>query len=81
MYFKWPNNKGPIMAYLANCGSVTCDKYNIASAKWFKIDQKGLRYNAETNVTDWAQNDLCMFSKLFSQHLQVISSSLFFSLR
>ncbi|KNZ76499.1 Cellulose-growth-specific protein, partial [Termitomyces sp. J132] len=37
----WPHNTGPLMTYLASCGSTTCDKFDSTKAKWFKIDQQG----------------------------------------
>ncbi|KAJ6460071.1 glycosyl hydrolase family 61-domain-containing protein, partial [Mycena vitilis] len=37
----WPHVVGPIMTYLADCGDVTCDKFDVATAEWFKIDQQG----------------------------------------
>ncbi|KIM36323.1 lytic polysaccharide monooxygenase [Hebeloma cylindrosporum] len=51
---KWPHNTGPMLTYLASCGSTTCDKFNPANAKWFKIQQIG-RKNGNG---DWAQADL-----------------------
>ncbi|KAF8728398.1 hypothetical protein AX14_006699 [Amanita brunnescens Koide BX004] len=37
----WPHNTGPIMTYLANCGSVPCSQYNPMPAEWFLIDRQG----------------------------------------
>jgi hypothetical protein len=37
----WPHNTGPLMAYMASCGSTTCDQFDSQTAKWFKIDQIG----------------------------------------
>lgn len=51
---KWPHNTGPMLTYMANCGSVTCDKFNQADAQWFKIDQVGRKPNS----AEWVQNDL-----------------------
>lgn len=75
IYFKWPHNTGPLMAYMGDCGAVTCDKVDPQKMKWFKISQLGKK-----SPTTWFQQDICTFSKLLSQHLQVISS-LFFSFR
>jgi len=50
----WPHNTGPMLTYLANCGSTTCDKFDITNAKWFKIQQIGRKPNS----SDWAQLDL-----------------------
>jgi hypothetical protein len=38
---KWPHNTGPLLTYLASCGSTTCDKFDARTAKWFKIDEAG----------------------------------------
>ena len=78
----WPHDTGPIMTYLASCGSVPCNEFDSAEAKWFKIDQQGLKFHStDENPGGWVtQAGLCTFSKLFSQHLQVVSSSLPFSL-
>lgn len=32
---------GPLLTYLASCGSTTCDEFDSRTAKWFKIDQVG----------------------------------------
>ena len=45
-----------MLTYMASCGSTTCDKFNAANAKWFKIQQIG-RKNGNG---DWAQADLSM---------------------
>ncbi|KAJ7635663.1 glycosyl hydrolase family 61-domain-containing protein [Mycena polygramma] len=44
----WPYSVGPIMTYLADCGDVTCDKFNVVTAEWFKIDQQG-----KNKTGDW----------------------------
>ncbi|KAJ7618309.1 glycoside hydrolase, partial [Mycena polygramma] len=44
----WPHSVGPIMTYLADCGDVTCDKFDVATAEWFKIDQQG-----KNKTGDW----------------------------
>jgi len=51
---KWPHNMGPMMTYMASCGSTTCDKFDAQTAKWFKIQQVGLKPDGET----WALQDL-----------------------
>jgi hypothetical protein len=51
----WPHNTGPMLTYLASCGSVTCDKFNQVNAQWFKIDQVGKKPG---NPADWVQKDL-----------------------
>ncbi|KAF8815954.1 glycoside hydrolase family 61 protein [Phlegmacium glaucopus] len=50
----WPHNTGPMLTYLANCGSTTCDQFDITNAKWFKIQQIGRKANSP----DWVQADL-----------------------
>jgi len=45
-----------MLTYMASCGSVTCDKFNQAEAKWFKIDQVGKKPGV--NNPEWVQNDL-----------------------
>ena len=61
------------MTYLASCGSVPCNEFDSAGAKWFKIDQQGLLFQGTGDTSGWVtQAGLCTFSKLFSQHLQVV---------
>jgi len=50
----WPHNTGPLMFYLANCGSTTCDQFDSTTAKWFKIGQIGL----ESDEVTWYQQNL-----------------------
>jgi len=49
----WPHDSGPMMTYLASCGSTTCDKFDARTAKWFKIDQAGQDGNG-----GWIQKQL-----------------------
>lgn len=51
---KWPHDMGPMLTYMASCGNTTCDKFNAQSAKWFKIQQVGLKDDGET----WFQKDV-----------------------
>ncbi|KZP25045.1 lytic polysaccharide monooxygenase [Athelia psychrophila] len=44
----WFHNVGPMMAYMASCGDVTCDKYDGTDAKWFKIMEQGLEADGKT---------------------------------
>lgn len=37
----WPHDTGPVMTYMASCGSTSCDQFDPSNAKWFKIDQAG----------------------------------------
>lgn len=50
----WPHNTGPMLTYLASCGSTTCDKFDAQTAKWFKIDQVG----RAPGSADWVQQSL-----------------------
>ncbi|KAG6853493.1 hypothetical protein C0991_004039 [Blastosporella zonata] len=63
----WPHNTGPIMTYMASCGSTTCDKFDSTTAKWFKIDQQGLdsdRHWAQANVMAGADVNVTVPSTL-----------------
>jgi hypothetical protein len=40
-YSHWPHNTGPMLTYMASCGSTTCDQFDATQAKWFKIHQVG----------------------------------------
>jgi len=37
----WPHNTGPMLTYMASCGSTTCDQFDSTQAEWFKIDEVG----------------------------------------
>ena len=50
-----------MLTYMANCGSTTCDQYDITNAKWFKIEQVGLNPNG----SGWAQAGLSTFTNRF----------------
>jgi len=50
----WPHNIGPLMTYMASCGSTTCDQYNSTDAEWFKIEETGL----ETGNVTWYQQNI-----------------------
>ncbi|RPD56323.1 hypothetical protein L226DRAFT_469284 [Lentinus tigrinus ALCF2SS1-7] len=52
---KWPHNTGPLMTYMASCGSTTCDKFDSTDAQWFKIDQAGKKANDDST---WVQADI-----------------------
>ncbi|KAI0791898.1 glycosyl hydrolase family 61-domain-containing protein [Abortiporus biennis] len=52
---KWPHNTGPLMTYMASCGSTSCDQYDPdGDTKWFKIDQLG----KESDGSTWYQQDV-----------------------
>jgi len=46
---QWPHRVGPLITYMASCGSVSCGQFDASQAKWFKIDQQGIASGA------WAQ--------------------------
>ncbi|KAG6829903.1 hypothetical protein H0H92_003036 [Tricholoma furcatifolium] len=54
----WPHNTGPLMTYMASCGSTTCDKFDTTQAKWFKIDQQGQENNDGNGGATWYQNNV-----------------------
>ncbi|KAI0735992.1 glycosyl hydrolase family 61-domain-containing protein [Earliella scabrosa] len=51
----WPHNTGPMITYMASCGSTTCDKFDSRDAQWFKIDEAGKKPNDDST---WIQADL-----------------------
>ncbi|OJT10798.1 Endoglucanase-7 [Trametes pubescens] len=50
----WPHNTGPMLTYMASCGSTTCDKFDASGAQWFKVDQAGKKSDGST----WVQQDI-----------------------
>ncbi|RPD58202.1 glycoside hydrolase [Lentinus tigrinus ALCF2SS1-7] len=59
--FKWVNSAGgnwihevgPLMTYMASCGSGGCTSFDHSNAEWFKIEESGLRSDGT-----WAMADL-----------------------
>ncbi|RDX45723.1 glycoside hydrolase [Lentinus brumalis] len=59
--FKWVNNNGgnwihevgPLLTYMASCGSAGCKSFDHSQAEWFKIEEDGLRSDGT-----WAMQDL-----------------------
>jgi hypothetical protein len=51
----WPHNTGPLMTYMASCGSTTCDKFDASNAQWFKIAEAGKKPG---NDSTWVQQDI-----------------------
>jgi len=51
-----PAPPGPMLTYLASCGSTTCDNFDSRTAKWFKVDQAG-----KDNSGTWVQQQLSQF--------------------
>ncbi|KAI8995240.1 glycosyl hydrolase family 61-domain-containing protein [Trametes punicea] len=37
----WPHSVGPLLTYMASCGSAGCVNFNSSNAQWFKIEQVG----------------------------------------
>ncbi|KAJ7689620.1 glycosyl hydrolase family 61-domain-containing protein [Mycena rosella] len=37
----WFHDVGPMMTYLASCGSASCAQFDATNAKWFKISEQG----------------------------------------
>lgn len=50
---KWPHDYGPMITYLADCGSTPCSEFDTNDARWFKIHQAGKRGSGR-----WVQEDL-----------------------
>ncbi|KAM5540067.1 hypothetical protein V8D89_006207 [Ganoderma adspersum] len=50
---QWPHFVGPLMTYMASCAPGGCVTFNTLSARWFKIQQSGLRADGT-----WAMKDL-----------------------
>ncbi|KAF7299113.1 hypothetical protein MIND_00859600 [Mycena indigotica] len=50
----WFHNVGPMLTYLANCGSTSCTQFDYTQARWFKIEQSGR--DPATNA--WVQASL-----------------------
>ncbi|KAJ7505324.1 glycoside hydrolase family 61 protein [Mycena galericulata] len=48
----WFHNVGPMLTYLANCGSASCTQFDPSQAMWFKIQQSG------RDATGWVQAQL-----------------------
>ncbi|KAF9522676.1 glycosyl hydrolase family 61-domain-containing protein [Crepidotus variabilis] len=49
----WVHNTGPMLTYMASCGSVPCSQFDSAQASWFKIDEQGRKPDGT-----WVQADL-----------------------
>jgi len=49
----WFHNTGPMLTYMASCGSTTCDQFDSTQAKWFKIQQQGMK-----DASSWYLADL-----------------------
>lgn len=51
-----------MMTYLAECTGTTCDKFDAANAKWFKIDEVGKKSDGKTwkqqDISEWSSHNL-----------------------
>ncbi|KAM6495227.1 glycoside hydrolase family 61 protein [Amanita muscaria] len=54
----WPHTTGPMMTYMASCGSTTCDQFNPSGAQWFLIDRVGQYSNGSWALGNVAQGAL-----------------------
>ncbi|KAL1674323.1 glycosyl hydrolase family 61-domain-containing protein [Schizophyllum commune] len=50
----WPHNVGPMLTYLAQCDGGDCSTLDGKDAKWFKIEQTGLKDDG----SGWVQEEL-----------------------
>jgi len=44
----WPHNTGPMLTYMASCGTDSCANFNSSNADWFKINQVGMKSDNAT---------------------------------
>ncbi|KAG6816724.1 hypothetical protein H0H87_003584 [Tephrocybe sp. NHM501043] len=50
----WPHDTGPMITYMASCGTSSCADFDSTQAKWFKIDQQGIK----ADKSAWVQADV-----------------------
>ncbi|KAG9034530.1 hypothetical protein FRB95_013097 [Tulasnella sp. JGI-2019a] len=48
----WPHNSGPMITYIADCGTAGCTKVDSSKLKWWKLNQVG---KVSTPGNSWAQ--------------------------
>ncbi|KAJ3505932.1 hypothetical protein NMY22_g17412 [Coprinellus aureogranulatus] len=48
----WIHKVGPILTYMASCGSSSCDKFDPKNAEWFKISELGKKPNGDWYMAD-----------------------------
>ena len=65
---QWPHNIGPLMTYMASCGNTPCTDFDPSGAKWFKIDELGLKPDGSG---DWFQNDIMTAGDSFESGVNV----------
>ncbi|KAL0579072.1 hypothetical protein V5O48_002914 [Marasmius crinis-equi] len=39
----WPHDMGPLLTYMASCGSKPCNEFDPSNANWFKIMESGMQ--------------------------------------
>ncbi|EKM51828.1 glycoside hydrolase family 61 protein [Phanerochaete carnosa HHB-10118-sp] len=61
----WPHEVGPVMTYMAPCGSTPCNQFNGTGAGWFKINQAGL----ESDGSTWYQGTIASTGDTFDLNL------------
>lgn len=49
----WMHAIGPVMHYMASCGSASCEQFDSAQGRWFKIDQQSYK----PGQAQWVQQD------------------------
>ena len=69
---QWPHNTGPLLTYMASCGNTPCNDFDPTGAKWFKIDELGLKPDGNT----WWQQDILGTSPRFCSHCVVADTPL-----
>ena len=57
MCLQWPHNTGPIINYMASCGSNDCSSFDPSNAQWFKIDEAGKK----SDGSGWVQAELSTY--------------------
>lgn len=61
----WPHQVGPLLTYMASCGSTSCDQFDPTGATWFKINQAGL----ESDGSTWYQGAIANSGDTFDINL------------
>ncbi|KAI0781073.1 glycosyl hydrolase family 61-domain-containing protein [Trametes elegans] len=62
---QWPHNVGPVLTYLASCGSKSCADVDAGNLQWFKINEVGKKDN---DPSKWVQEDF-MSGKTYTINL------------
>ncbi|RDL42041.1 Uncharacterized protein BP5553_02020 [Venustampulla echinocandica] len=56
----WHHADGPLFAYMAACPGDSCEGFDGSGAVWFKINQLGLKPDAQDLRGPWIQGDLLL---------------------